>query len=215
MKKGFLYGSTMLALFPALTQAQQGHEIIPPSNFVAQEQKQVESPVVVHKIENKKIESPITNNTSVSKPVVVSPSSVKEKVSSKATIVSNNTAKTPPSVETSPVSNQGEELTIVEEQNISMKDIKEVKRDPVLSTPRMPFFSAKRSEMLSSVLSRWAEQEGWTLHWSYPQDFRLPADIQTSGSVEETFEKISRSLITEGIDLNITLYRSNKVILVR
>jgi hypothetical protein len=222
MKRKILCGFTALTLFPMISHAQQKHEIIPPPSFSEKKEVVKKETSVEANLEEK-----VTQNRDVLVRKNNTENSAKTNYSERETVHTQlATIESKPVVESKDESDvvaqpkntyatKSKSISIKDEQDISMKNIQQVKRDPVHSTPRVPHFSAKRNEMLSSVLSKWAEQEGWTLQWSYSQDFRLPADIQTSGSIEETFEKISRSLISEGIDLSIKLYRSNKVILVR
>ena len=99
--------------------------------------------------------------------------------------------------------------------NNNIKDNNVQYSQPRVSVNKNSYFSAEKNEMLSTVLKRWAKQEGWTLHWSYPNDFILPANINTTGTIENVFRKVGESLISEKIDLGIKLYRSNQVIVIK
>lgn len=185
MKQNKIYSAIGLLSFTLISSGVQAWEIVPPPSYKQKEDVK-ESPVV--KVERKKnSKKDFNSNITTTKKSFMS-SSIKsnESIKEKSTKESISIKK-----------------DVVSEKNITTKQ--EV----------LPVFKAKRNNMLSETLNEWANQEGWVLHWSNQKDFRIPADIVVSGKVEDVFKKVSHSLVSEGIDLNISLYNSNKVIVIK
>lgn len=100
-------------------------------------------------------------------------------------------------------------------EKVSVKETKDVEDLSIKQKDVYSIFKGHKGDMLSKTLTNWAEQEGWQLHWSHDKDYRLPVNINTTGKVEDVFQKVGGSLLSQGIDISIKLYRANKVIVIK
>lgn len=219
MKKGILSTATILLSFPMLSHAQNvAYEIIPPPSYEekkareAQKEKLIREEIKRAQIAKEKAEQ---ENIAKQKELIVKQRN-EEKVFKKVSPEDKGEQVTAKSV------NQDikkEDNKYVEKQNIEKKVIKEKNTPPVQKNisvaKKVSFFQGKKGDMLSETLKNWGEQEGWQLHWSHDKDYRLPVNITTSGEIEDVFRKVGSSLLYQGIDINIKLYRSNQVIVIK
>jgi hypothetical protein len=78
--------------------------------------------------------------------------------------------------------------------------------------PKASAWEASPEDMtVRRVLEKWAEQAGWQKPFWYPEsDYEISAFVRLEGSFEDALRSIAKNL-----NLEITLYRGNKIIVVR
>ena len=68
---------------------------------------------------------------------------------------------------------------------------------------------------LKTTLEGWASAAGWTLIWDNPVDYRLRASATFSGGFEEAVGRLVDSIYQHNPEINVHLYRGNRVLHVR
>lgn len=113
------------------------------------------------------------------------------------------------------IENEKNNDLVVQKENVVVKKEKGDTSGKESYQSTSSIFEAKKGERLSSVIKRWAESEGWSVHWAYSDDYILPVDVSIKGDLKSTLELVSRSLTDSRIDVNIKMYTLNKAVVIR
>lgn len=208
MKKRILLGSVILSVVSVSAYANENYEIIPPPSYEKEKAKMIAEEKALKEARIKAEEKALKEARVIAEEKAMKRLAEKENERTSLLNQREETKDTNLVIKNKKEDNYSPEIS-------NDAQTKNVEYKPTNSLKRVPYFSAEKNEMLSVVLERWAKQEGWTLHWSYPNDFRLPAGINTTGKIEDVFKKVGESLISEKIDLSIQLYRLNQVIVIK
>ncbi|MEP3670771.1 MAG: toxin co-regulated pilus biosynthesis Q family protein [Roseibium sp.] len=68
---------------------------------------------------------------------------------------------------------------------------------------------------LKTTLEGWSDAAGWTLIWDNPVDYRLRASATFRGGFEEAVGRLIDSIYQHSPEINVHLYRGNRVLHVR
>jgi len=65
---------------------------------------------------------------------------------------------------------------------------------------------------VKAALTRWARQSGWQIVWDVPVDFKIDAEAEVSGTLQDALAAVVKALQNSDTPIQVVLYNGNKVL---